>query len=861
MKDFGNIIYKIDTKAYVIYNNTFTVPHPDDTSVPGEIHKELDDLYKEIEIYAKANPGKVTNKQPYILDLDDIKNSKLSYLNNSFEDYRNSSTKAYLTSSLGYKINANETAVINLLSIIFKLAGRPKGSTEKFCIYDNTFRDITLNDAITLFYEVSQNGTGVYGQKWLYRQAINDATDKADVDAINVNFQPSDDIGLKDFDPSKIFSGNTSSESVGTLTLSNNTATLAGVHTLKIPNSEITNEGQGVVQVKPYVTLRNEGTGAGASIAEEIALQYPLRTSASPDTEGLSNLYIDPMFFNKNGISCYRYLDEDESIRPNKEGNVWFTTKAVQEGGFLQVDEDKKLLGIQETDGKDPNTTDGSDFLVIYRIVLNGIAPEDGTVRIWIQEHDALGNPINIAEDENGNICGVSHTYSKGDKLGVLQIVRFIKAKALKYLSFMVHNPFSNDLSLGNRTNGNSCVVIQEVTNDFRTGKALQQFELDTQQNIPFTRHYLGERHITLEEVLIDNVPTVDVPANTYSALDDGWGMFARLPVTTSIQDNVFNAEQTGQELADFVFFKLMDAQQTSLVRGKSEKITTKIQAEQCGFRLLLMKWTKNIPVSTIKMLSRTNMTPVFEEGWEIVDEVDINENTSIQTIEHTFDIPTDAVQYAYAFIPNEEQSPMNLVLESFVGDIINPFYSHIIEKPVINEQAMRFVDDLYEFTLDVSGFASLRYTVANDYRPCPIGYQKKGGTALTLDKTVQVIIGSSAYGGEGALVCGYDGIMQWTTKFLVWNEKNQDNVFNARLVKILPDGSKQTIKDAFLSAKIPMNTKGTIVELKTGKFKVSKGDKLGLDFSSNEIDGCYLMSINNAEQMINTTIRYEEIL
>lgn len=59
MTDFGHITYRPDTKAYVIRDNTYTVPHPDDETVPAEIHAEFDALYAEVDAYANEHPDMV----------------------------------------------------------------------------------------------------------------------------------------------------------------------------------------------------------------------------------------------------------------------------------------------------------------------------------------------------------------------------------------------------------------------------------------------------------------------------------------------------------------------------------------------------------------------------------------------------------------------------------------------------------------------------------------------------------------------------------------------------------------------------------------------------------------------------------
>lgn len=123
MKDFGNIIYRTETKAYVIRNNTYTVPHPDDETVSAEIHAEFDALYAEVDAYAKEHPDMVTEEHPYeppASDVDSVRLQKLMELDyqqshiaqaiiesEASEDF--SSAKAYQTI---YKHNASLYDVI-----------------------------------------------------------------------------------------------------------------------------------------------------------------------------------------------------------------------------------------------------------------------------------------------------------------------------------------------------------------------------------------------------------------------------------------------------------------------------------------------------------------------------------------------------------------------------------------------------------------------------------------------------------------------------------------------------------------------------------------------------------------------------
>lgn len=88
MEDFGNIIYRPDTKAYVIKNGTYTVPHPDEEIISAEIHAEFDTLYAEIESYARAHPDRVTEEVPPTPSeptLDEMKAAKLAEINAAYD--------------------------------------------------------------------------------------------------------------------------------------------------------------------------------------------------------------------------------------------------------------------------------------------------------------------------------------------------------------------------------------------------------------------------------------------------------------------------------------------------------------------------------------------------------------------------------------------------------------------------------------------------------------------------------------------------------------------------------------------------------------------------------------------------------
>lgn len=63
-KDYGKIIYRKETRAYVV--GKLCVPHPEDTRVPDEIHKDFLGLWEDVNAYAEAHPDMVTEEHAYV---------------------------------------------------------------------------------------------------------------------------------------------------------------------------------------------------------------------------------------------------------------------------------------------------------------------------------------------------------------------------------------------------------------------------------------------------------------------------------------------------------------------------------------------------------------------------------------------------------------------------------------------------------------------------------------------------------------------------------------------------------------------------------------------------------------------------
>ena len=80
-KDYGKIIYRKETGAYVV--DKICVPHPDDNSVPEEIRDAFAQQWADVHAYAEAHPEMVTEEGPCVPPvptLDELKAAKKAWI-------------------------------------------------------------------------------------------------------------------------------------------------------------------------------------------------------------------------------------------------------------------------------------------------------------------------------------------------------------------------------------------------------------------------------------------------------------------------------------------------------------------------------------------------------------------------------------------------------------------------------------------------------------------------------------------------------------------------------------------------------------------------------------------------------------
>ena len=116
--------------------------------------------------------------------LEELKKNKLQELNQKFLEAEENGT---LDSSVGFTIDATERSNRDIDGLIKSLEATKQDNT-RFCAADNTFHEVTLDNLKTMQLEVITYGQKLYAKKWMFREQINNAETKDDIEQIIIDF-------------------------------------------------------------------------------------------------------------------------------------------------------------------------------------------------------------------------------------------------------------------------------------------------------------------------------------------------------------------------------------------------------------------------------------------------------------------------------------------------------------------------------------------------------------------------------------------------------------------------------------------------------------------------------------------------
>jgi hypothetical protein len=664
------------------------------------------------------------------------------------------------------------------------------------------------------------------------------------------------------------------------------TELFTGITDAYYPNSivEVNPNDSKEALITPYVKVV---VPAGASEEPQPPAEY--KTTAIKLTDGLE-AYSDPdvetgvvMGIKHNHVEqkhnpgFLAYLSVPNRIKRLEVGEESYRKFAIAfkhddihvppDGVGIKYTENTDVFGIEEYDGLDPNTSDGTDFFTIFRTSFGGNAPSDGFIRTMLIKDTATvpdTDDDTYIKDVSGNIIANEKTYKQGDKLGVLETVGVINAKELKNFKLVViTNITGDDIYFTAKENGRTGLMIQALTSTEKTGLALLQYENDTQQDINFTGMYLANDRATLKRDLTENTTVRTVAAGTSNDDFAGWGYYALTQNTISITDNALAID------GDFSLHHIFGADETQACRNKQIKVTTTLLNPQTSYTVALAKhveipdeYNKNI------FISRSQGGGVIAQGGWAIDfttQQIINSGslTDFRTVEKIFTIPNDANNYAILLYPETDFGSAEIKLKEFKVDVVNPFKMYYIHSTKeINELSVLDVERFKTFIQNKQSYYSLRYTLTNHESPMPCGEPRFGNANVVVDPTVNIVQGSSARGGEGALKFLLDGSVEIRTAIRISNEKDAN--YNARwwFARVSTDGLTYTKIDASeTTVLVAKDSVGTLFNMKPFRIEVEAGDRIALRSQTDIVDGAYIICTDDSKPMIVCNLDFDEVI
>lgn len=641
----------------------------------------------------------------------------------------------------------------------------------------------------------------------------------------------------------------------------------ATVQSTTSSNGEVTAE----VTIPPPEGITINGTGTSLTNVGEINLLPPLKVSS--DSTGSARLAIEHNAYQEMlPPSHLAYLTEEVSLvgkigdsRNLHTGAIWFDD-VITQSGDIYTSRDEKVYGIQEVDGLDPNITGGNDFLIAYKLCFDGVAPDNGTVRI------ALADPTtgDYLVDANGFALVAQRQYLAGEVLGELLVVGVVKATAITPFKCLCLDDFqANLLTVKDRGESTSGLMIQCMLTNGKTGEAIKQFEIDTGSNIAVDSHYFGNIIDSLAYASSQTMPVTTIPALAGIREGDGWFLNNTTSVSVSSGSGQFKVTSSGQNTAYFSIGKIFNADKTQLLRNKEMSVICTLSTPDCGYLIKLAYWTGAPDECPSNIFTGSlNDNPVIAQGWSLLSgsisfpEDIINESN---TKTGTFVVPATANNFAIILYPVAQQNPMTLTISKFEVGVVDPFTGYFVkDSRLVSEQHLYRDINYNQLYMSSEGYSALRYTINSTPAtgiPMPVGHVGKGSAGVTIDRSINPV---SGFNGEGAIKFNTDGNVTISTQLRVYAGESVPVGTRSSVTFWYSTVSSTGVFTKIVNSETTFNVTGgdkvpLSIYMKKFKLSVKSGDRIALFAKAAINDGAYIQAEAGSPSLITTDIVYSE--
>lgn len=564
----------------------------------------------------------------------------------------------------------------------------------------------------------------------------------------------------------------------------------------------------------------------------------------------------------ENPVDVYGKIGTRERIHA---GGIWCGDVVYSDPSLIPMYRKDKAIGLQEYDGLDPNVTGGDQFLLGAIVNLNGNAPDDGSVRVeWYDI--TIGE---VARDMEGNMLAVERSYKKGDELtpehNPLLLLGVVATKGLEKYRLVITDNFADDvLRVQDYTSGPTGIIAQSLSGNSKASAALTQFAEDTGFDIRPEVRYLGAARASMDIYAAEDAQPYESDAGMVATSATGFAIETLSNINTRVENECLIIESADLTLSDMMLKFVFSNIETTMLRGKQVNVPITLMNKDSAWNVGLFAWVGAADAFGRIYNGRNGSDLSLNTGWRLVDSDFISEEVvqGEHDIGFTFTVPKDAVNYAIGLWPSDPRNPLHIELKHMGVDVAVPFWGYSLNAPKIkNLSHLRELGITAVFVQDTQGNAGLRYTLGDSAggNPLPLGInQHKLPSVFSFDNSLNVVNGSSASGGEGALVCNASGQLTLQFDLSLWSEQKVDTTASFWVVRFDADGNAVAVSTV---QTFPVKAGSVNVNRQTAAITIDvmAGDKLGLRGSSNIADGAFLECNNNAQPLVKTFATLKE--
>lgn len=587
-----------------------------------------------------------------------------------------------------------------------------------------------------------------------------------------------------------------------------------------------------------------------------------LRNTANGPVTGVE-IGVKPMSFQPRSTTGYlAYLQypevvigKDKAGDTYRKGTIWMDMTAVSSNGMLQEDKPNKAIGLQDVRiGDDPNVTGGSNFLVWPFVYLEGVAPDDGYVElVWYEKETG-----DIATDVNGHAMAVRHNYKQGQVLtpqhDPLSFCHVINAKGIKEYGLAIVDSFDDFIRVLDYSEGPTGICIQEMTDSGVASEALIKAELDTGFNVRVESYYAGTYLASANYVATVPEPAITVTAGSFVHVSSEFEMYAVTDIEFSVAGGLIQFNASGNKICDFYGGLVVNPELTRLLAGHNITVDVSLIDKDDAWRVDFYNYSGDLSKRPPLYKSRNNESLVLESGWSKFGSGFISEDvvSGLHAQSFSATVPADADFVMVAIYPVSAQNPCDLSLKGFTLNADPAINGYEINRlNIAGLQHLDFMTEMVKLVQDTQGYAVLRYTLNDtpDGQPMPFGIPEHKMKFVHLDKSVNIVSGSAAKGGEGGIVADEPVEVTISQKWQLYNEQSSSNEAEFWLMLHKDgDGSEKEIPGSRSTFTVDSKRQGVdyfttnevTVQLEPGDYIYARG-------SASASDGAYAQT--NAKQ------------